>query len=197
MWSMHVPSALVAAFLVLVLAGCAGGSGRSAQDTPESSAPSTATEPSPGSSDPASGEPADTAPIEVAEVLRFTGTTVAGEPFDGASLAGKPAVLWFWAPWCTTCRGQIPNVSALAETYAGEVNVVGIAGLSDDTTGIADFADDTSGITNLSDSAGEIWRRFGIVEQSVFTVIDRNGEVVSEGFLEDDELNDLVATLAG
>ena len=130
-------------------------------------------------------------------MLRFTGTTVAGEPFDGTSLAGKPAVLWFWAPWCHTCKGQASNVSALAEEYAGEVNIVGIAGLSDDTAGIADFADGTSGITNLSDSEGEIWRRFGIVEQSVFTVIDRHGEVVSEGFLEDDDLNDIVGSLAG
>lgn len=194
---MRVLSAVVSTVCVLALAGCGAEAGPSAQDAPETSAPSTATEPSPGSSDPASVEPADTAPIEVAQVLRFTGTTVAGEPFDGASLAGKPAVLWFWAPWCTTCRGQIPNVSALAEEYAGEVNVVGIAGLSDDAAGIADFADDTSGFTNLSDSEGEIWRRFGIVEQSVFTVIDRNGEVVSEGFLEDGDLNDLVATLAG
>jgi hypothetical protein len=30
----------------------------------------------------------------------FAGTTVEGKPFSGASLAGKPTVLWFWAPWC-------------------------------------------------------------------------------------------------
>lgn len=190
MGSMHVPSALVAAVLVLVLAGCAGGSGASAPEAQEPTAASATP------SKPAAGEP-EPAPSEVAAVLRFTGTTVGGEPFDGASLAGKPAVLWFWAPWCTTCRGQVPNVSALAEAYAGTVNVVGIAGLSDDDAGIKEFAADTSGIVNLSDSAGDIWRRFGIVEQSVFTVIDRNGQIVSEGFLRDDELNDLVATLAG
>jgi thiol-disulfide isomerase/thioredoxin len=194
---MRVLPAVVSALFVLALAGCGAEAGSSSQEPPESSTPSTAPEPSPGTSEPASEEPADTAPIEVAEVLRFTGTTVDGEPFDGASLAGKPAVLWFWAPWCHVCKGQSPNVSALAEEYAGEVNVVGIAGLSDDAAGIADFADDTSGFTNLSDSQGDVWRRFGIVEQSVFTVIDRNGEIVSEGFLEDDELNDLVATLAG
>ncbi len=106
-------------------------------------------------------------------------------------------MIWFWAPWCPTCKGQTPNISALAEEYAGEVNVVGVAGLSDDKAGIEAFAANTSGITNLSDSPGDIWRRFGIVEQSVFTVLDSNGKVVSEGFLEDDELNNLVANLAG
>ena len=29
--------------------------------------------------------------------LQFTGTTLSGAAFDGASLQGKPAVLWFWA----------------------------------------------------------------------------------------------------
>jgi hypothetical protein len=27
--------------------------------------------------------------------IDFTGTTLSGAPFNGASLAGKPAVLWF------------------------------------------------------------------------------------------------------
>ena len=30
--------------------------------------------------------------------LQFIGTTLSGAPFDGASLQGKPAVLWFWTP---------------------------------------------------------------------------------------------------
>jgi len=39
------------------------------------------------------------APSAVAEDrLNFTGTTLSGAPFDGSSLQGKPAVLWFWAP---------------------------------------------------------------------------------------------------
>lgn len=194
---MRALTALVAALCVLGLAGCGAEAGSSAEPRPEPAPPSATTEPATDASEPAAGGSDDTAPIEAAEVLRFTGTTVAGEPFDGTSLAGKPAVLWFWAPWCRTCKGQAPNVSALAEEYAGVVNIVGIAGLSDDTAGIADFAEGTSGITNLSDSEGELWRRFGIIEQSVFTVIDRHGEVVSEGFLEDDELNDIVGALAG
>ncbi len=61
--------------------------------------------------------------------LDFTGTTVDGSPFDGSSLEGKPAVLWFWAPWCPTCRAQSVNVSRLAEKYDGELAVVGVGGL--------------------------------------------------------------------
>jgi thiol-disulfide isomerase/thioredoxin len=44
----------------------------------------------------------------------FTATAIDGTRFDGASLEGKPAVLWFWAPRCPTCRAQIAGVSRLA-----------------------------------------------------------------------------------
>lgn len=30
--------------------------------------------------------------------LNFTGTTLSGGTFNGSSLQGRPAVLWFWTP---------------------------------------------------------------------------------------------------
>ncbi|MGW9198646.1 hypothetical protein [Micromonospora chersina] len=35
-----------------------------------------------------------------------------GGTFAGSSLAGKPAVLWFWAAWCTRCRAVAGEVAA-------------------------------------------------------------------------------------
>ena len=46
--------------------------------------------------------------------LAFTGTTLSGAPFNGASLQGKPAVLWFWTPWCPFCNAEGPSVSSVA-----------------------------------------------------------------------------------
>ena len=43
--------------------------------------------------------------------LDFTGTSLSGAPFNGASLQGKPAVLWFWTPWCPFCNAEAPSVS--------------------------------------------------------------------------------------
>ncbi|MDH2393959.1 redoxin family protein, partial [Streptomyces sp. HNM0663] len=37
-----------------------------------------------------------------------------GKPFDAKTLAGKPAVLWFWAPWCPTCKGQAAETAKVA-----------------------------------------------------------------------------------
>lgn len=40
------------------------------------------------------------APVAVPpDALAFRGSTVDGAAFDGAELAGRPVVLWFWAPF--------------------------------------------------------------------------------------------------
>lgn len=149
-----------------------------------------------------SGETAATATTKAApkaapssEIYDFTGTTLDGEPFDGATLEGRPAVLWFWAPWCPTCAAQRDNVAALHERYADEVSVIGVGGL-DNEGAMREFAADVSDVTHLADVDGKVWRHFGVVEQSTYTVLDAEGKVVSEGYLDDSALNDLVAELA-
>lgn len=126
----------------------------------------------------------------------FSGTTLSGTAFKGSSLEGAPAVLWFWAPWCPTCRAQSVNVSALAQKYQGKVAVVGVGGL-DSGPAIEDLAGRIPSVTHLVDPDGEIWRHFGVTAQSTFTVISADGEIISEGYLEDAQLNALVAQLAG
>ena len=133
----------------------------------------------------------------VPELLDFSGVTVEGEAFEGATLAGRPTVLWFWAPWCPTCRGQVPQVEALEAEHAGEVNVVGIGSL-DSAEAIAEFADDVSGVTHLEDVDGELWRRFGVTEQSSFVVLDADGTVAFEaGYGGTDDLDAEVESLLG
>src|SRR5690349_23138240 len=62
--------------------------------------------------------------------LQFTGTTLSGAPFNGASLQGRPAVLWFWTPWCPFCNQEAPSVSHVAAANPG-VTFVGVAARSD------------------------------------------------------------------
>jgi hypothetical protein len=42
--------------------------------------------------------PTTEAAVVVPEALRFTAPLVGGGTFDGAAVAGKPTVFWFWAP---------------------------------------------------------------------------------------------------
>src|SRR6516225_12305011 len=60
--------------------------------------------------------------------LQFTAKTVDGQDFSGQSLLGKPAVLWFWAPWCPVCQGEAPMVGRMATAHPA-VRFVGVAGL--------------------------------------------------------------------
>ena len=126
----------------------------------------------------------------------FTATSLDGSRFDGTSLEGKPAVLWFWAPWCPTCRAQAANVSALAKEYAGRVAVVGVGGL-DSADAIKQLAAQIPYVTQLIDDRGSVWQHFRVTAQSTYTVISGDGEIMSEGYLDDPQLNDLVAQLAG
>ncbi|TIC89018.1 redoxin domain-containing protein [Nocardioides sp. GY 10113] len=163
----------------------------SATDTVTASAPADRPEPATEHANGAGEKDATPVP----ETLDFTATALDGSTFDGASLAGSPAVLWFWAPWCPTCRAQIPNVTALAKQYDGKVAVVGVGGL-DSAGAIEDLAADIPHVTHLVDDAGEVWQHFEVTAQSTFTVLDADGEVVSEGYLTDDSLNTLVEQLA-
>lgn len=151
-----------------------------------------------GGSDQGSAQTGDLPSAEPdTQTLAFTATTVSGEPFDGESLQGKPAVLWFWAPWCPTCRGQIPMIGNLNKEYGDRVNFVGVGGLDDSTEAIAQFAGDVGGMTHLSDPEGTVWQHFGITAQSTFVVIDGNGAIVADGALDEAKLTGLVRDLAG
>jgi thiol-disulfide isomerase/thioredoxin len=128
--------------------------------------------------------------------LGFSATTLDGRSFEGTSLRGQPTVLWFWAPWCSTCRQQIDAVVDVAEQYDGEVEVVAVGG-RDDQASIREVAADIPGVTHLVDRDLEVWRHFGVTTQSVYTLIDADGTVVSEGYLTDDELRAEAAEIAG
>ena len=128
--------------------------------------------------------------------LEFTGTDLDGAKFDGEQLAGKPTVLWFWAPWCATCRAQAGRVAAIAREYDGEVNVVGVGGLSNDGD-IRDFAQAVEGPTHLVDPEGEVWTHFRVAAQSTYLILDADGAVVVDGYLDNDDLSAEVAELAG
>jgi hypothetical protein len=48
--------------------------------------------------DPATTTPVTDPAVVVPGALQFTAPLVGGGTFDGAAVAGKPTVFWFWAP---------------------------------------------------------------------------------------------------
>ncbi len=57
----------------------------------------------------------------------FSLATLKGNTVTPASLAGKVALLDFWATWCPACRESVAMVKDIAKHYKGRVEIVGIS----------------------------------------------------------------------
>ncbi|PSK62048.1 Soluble secreted antigen MPT53 [Micromonospora sp. MH33] len=152
-----------------------------------------AASPTAGSASPA----APVVPARVPETLSFSAKTLDGTAFSAAALAGRPVVLWFWAPWCATCASQAWTVAEIAPKYRDTVPIVGVAGLGEQKA-MKEFVTefDLAGTPQLDDRSGTLWRRFEVVEQSTFVIVGRDGRVVHQGFLDGESLTRQVDALA-
>ena len=195
-------STSVAALLTLVVGcGSAPTSGGGSPSTTPSTTASTTSAAAPGSAAPGSEAPASDVPAPggpVAEQLRFTAKTVDGADFSGESLAGKPAVFWFWTPWCPKCRREAPGVAAAARDNAS-VAFVGVAAL-DEVPAMRQFVErhGLGGFGHVADTDTAVWKRFGVTAQPAYAFVGSDGQVdVVTTQLSEQELRDRVAALAG
>ncbi|GAB7146407.1 protein disulfide oxidoreductase [Mycobacterium riyadhense] len=147
------------------------------------------------------GGPAAASPVPAGRTvparLQFTAKTVDGQDFNGESLLGKPAVLWFWAPWCLTCQAEAPMVGQVAASHP-EVTFVGVAGL-DQVPAMQEFVDryPVKKFTHLADADGSVWVRIGVTQQPAFAFIGPDGSIdVVAGRMSEAELARRVTALA-
>ena len=139
---------------------------------------------------------AATKPANTSKTLNFQGTTLDGATFDANSLAGKPTILWFWAPWCATCAGEAQTISSIRDKYGDRLGILGIAGMGDNKAMHEFVSDlDVAAVPHLDDQAGQVWKRFGITEQSTYVLVDRSGKIVKTGYLDSLQLTTEVKTL--
>jgi thiol-disulfide isomerase/thioredoxin len=131
--------------------------------------------------------------------LQFTGTTLSGAPFNGASLAGKPAVLWFWTPWCPFCNAEAPGVGQVAAANP-KVTFVGVAAHSDVGAMQGFVSKYNLNFTNLNDADSSIWARYNVPWQPAYVFYRADG---SSTFVNNptsampaQELSDRVAALS-
>ena len=160
-----------------------------------SAAPAPAQQPAAAQPSSASSSAADAAPAGT-WLRSFTGTTVDGKAFSGASLAGRPTVLWFWAPWCPTCLQQAPGVREAFGRYSAKMNFLGVAGL-DTAANMPAFVQlaKLGTMRSVADPGGVIWKRFKIKEQSYFVVLDASGTEVYRGKLHAEDVPAKIAAV--
>ena len=171
-------SAVVVLGSVLLLAGCGAEQQDAGGDGTPTSAPQATTTTSAPADDAPPSETATQPPAPVVpEQLRFTAKTVDGKDFSGESLAGKPAVLWFWAPWCPNCQAEAPTIAEAARS-AGDVAFVGVAA-QDEVPAMADFVQryDLGSFPHIADTDATVWKRFGVTYQPAYAFIGSDGTV--------------------
>ncbi|MEV2238736.1 redoxin family protein [Micromonospora sp. NPDC049891] len=187
----RVTGAATAALLAAVLATAGCGTGPNAEAASPAGGPASAT------ADATSPSAGPASPVPVPDTLRFTGTTLDGAAFDAATLAGRPVVLWFWAPWCATCASQAWTIAEIEPGFRQSVPIIGVAGLGE-RKAMTDFVTEfeLGPMPQIEDREGAIWRRFEVVEQSTFVIIDRDGRVIHQGWLDGEDLTRRVTALA-
>ena len=183
---------------VLLLTGCSSGSG----DSSATAAAAEVVESTPLVEPTDAAESETKAPIEPAVVANplpvFSSTTLDGQAVTQADFEGKPTIMWFWAPWCSVCRGEAPTLAKVADQLDGNVDVVGVAALGS-VDEMKTFVSDT-GIENfsqLADPDAQVWGVFGVASQPAFAFISADGSIeVVQGSIDEDAILERAATLS-
>jgi cytochrome c biogenesis protein CcmG/thiol:disulfide interchange protein DsbE len=108
----------------------------------------------------------------------FEATTLAGEAFSSASLAGRPALVNVWASWCLDCVDEHALLLALERARAGELSIVGLVfeDSADAARGfLARYGD--GGWPDLDDPSGEIAIDLGVTGPPETFFVDAAGIV--------------------
>ncbi len=90
-----VKRVLVPLITATLLAAC-GGNGSDVASPADASAPAPTAAPAPA---PTGVAQTTGTPANVPEALKFSAPLVGGGEIELTTLAGRPVLLWFWAPW--------------------------------------------------------------------------------------------------
>ena len=145
------------------------------------------------------GASSQTSPPGPAATSTLRATTLDGANFDFASISGRPTVLWFWAPWCTICRAEAPEIAKVAADLEGRVMFIGVPGRGERPE-MQQFVTDggVSGLQHVVDADGAIWSKYGVVGQPAFAFIDGDGNVeMINGSLTAEQLKTAARALVG
>lgn len=179
--------------LLALLAACSSGG-----------APATAPSPS-GSAPPVLADCRPDGLISIGEAL----PDCAFEMFDGTvleltSLRGKPAILNFWASWCTFCIKEMPDFARFHDDFRDKVAVVGfdLVGVEGEIESAArSFAKDRGATYDLAfDPEGLLFAHFSVRPTLPATVfVDERGIVTHRRFgpLDEEQLRELASEHLG
>jgi len=110
--------------------------------------------------------------------------TLDGKPASlAAAIAGKPAVIEFWATWCSNCKELEPTLIAAQKKHGAAVAFVGVAvSVNQSTERVRRYtAEHMLGFTHFYDRRGVGVEVYDVPATSYVVVLDKNGTVVYTG----------------
>lgn len=103
---------------------------------------------------------------------------LSGAPVTLASLRGHPALVVFWASWCTPCEQEAPAFERFARSLHGRAVVVGVNWSDPSLAGAKGFIR-RFGWTfpNLRDPDETSGQKFGVINLPTTYAIDGSGRI--------------------
>jgi peroxiredoxin len=106
-------------------------------------------------------------------------TTLQGEKFDLAELSGRPALIYFFAPWCPYCSASADNIVRLRRLRSEESLAIVVVALDWKThSQIQEYADDHALNMSVVMGSSDIARDWQIHGFPTYYVLDREHRVV-------------------
>jgi cytochrome c biogenesis protein CcmG/thiol:disulfide interchange protein DsbE len=103
-----------------------------------------------------------------------------GNPVSAAALAGRPAVINFWATWCAPCYEEHPVLVAAARTYGERVRFLGVV-YEDEESRVLEFLKQAdSAYPSLMDPEGRAAVAYGVFGVPETFFLDAQGQIVAK-----------------
>jgi thiol-disulfide isomerase/thioredoxin len=108
----------------------------------------------------------------------FTLEGPSGGPLALAELRGRPVIVNFWASWCPPCRGELPDLDAVARQHGDAGLTVVAINLDEERLEVQRFAAalDLTLVIGL-DRGGRISALYNVVALPTSFFVDRQGVV--------------------
>jgi len=99
-------------------------------------------------------------------------------PFDPAALAGKVAVINFWATYCIPCIAEMPTFNKVYREMGPKgVAMVGVD-MDEDPSGVPAFLKKHPIEYRVAVGSAETWQKYKIDSLPVTLVLDRAGKLI-------------------
>ncbi len=150
------------------------------------------------------GHPASLSAAANPAIPSFELVTFAGEAYSDKSLRGHPALLVFWAPWCSVCQKELPLLEQFSRhSKPSQLRVLSI-GFADTRTNVEAFVKARPGVFVFPTGYDEdrwVANAFKVNATPTYVLVDARGNIVlvhrGGGLLQNAQFRKFLATLGG